>query len=40
MFIWTDEINAATHDSIDFVRNAYLKNQMKVTDEELNYLDH
>ncbi len=34
----TDEINVATHDSIDFVRNAYLKNEMKVNDEELDYL--
>lgn len=35
----TDEINAATHDSIDLARNAYLKDQMKVTDEELAYLN-
>jgi hypothetical protein len=35
----TDEINAATHDSIDLARNAYLQDQIKVTNEELTYLN-
>jgi hypothetical protein len=35
----TDEISAETHDSIDLARNAYLKDTMKVEDEELIYLN-
>jgi hypothetical protein len=35
----TNGINAATHDSIDLARNAYLQDQMKVIDEELTYLN-
>lgn len=34
-----DEISRSTHESIDQARHAYLKDQMEVTDGELNYLN-